>query len=181
MNPFATQAAPSFDHPLELLHACHGKIMQQCAALRNLTAHLAGKGSDEQAQQAAQAILRYFDTSGQFHHQDEEEDLFPALRATGAEAAQVDALLQRILAEHIELAAAWDAVHPLLVRIAAGEPAPLTEALSENVIMGYFRHIALEEKELLPLSSRLLSPQQIEAIGRNMAARRGASFPAQSA
>jgi len=30
---------------------------------------------------AAQGILRYFDTAGQLHHQDEEQDLFPALHA----------------------------------------------------------------------------------------------------
>lgn len=178
MDPFKSQAAaPSFDHPLELLHACHGKITHQCATLRNLTAHLSVKGCDQQAQQAAQGILRYFDTAGQFHHQDEEEDLFPALRAVGAEQAQVEALLERLMSEHVVLAAAWNEVRPLLAQIAEGVNAPQTEALSEKIIIGYFGHIAVEEKELLPLAARLLAPQQIEQLGRRMAERRGAKFP----
>lgn len=179
MDLFKSQAAaPSFDDPLELLHACHGKIMHQCATLRTLTAHLAAKGCDQQAQQAAQGILRYFDTAGQFHHQDEEEDLFPALRALGSEPAQVEALLERLLSEHLVLAVAWNEVRQLLAQIATGANAPLTEALTEKIIMGYFGHIAVEEKELLPLAARLLSPQQIEQLGRRMAERRGAKFPA---
>ncbi|HEX5338277.1 MAG TPA: hemerythrin domain-containing protein, partial [Gallionella sp.] len=69
----STPAAPSFDHPLGMLHACHGKILRQCDTLTKLAAHLSRNGCDEQARQAAQGILRYFDTAGQFHHQDEEE------------------------------------------------------------------------------------------------------------
>ncbi|OGS92624.1 MAG: hypothetical protein A2Z95_07270 [Gallionellales bacterium GWA2_60_18] len=176
MNPFTSQqAAPGFDHPLELLHACHGKIMYQCGTLRKLAAHLASKGCDEQAQQAAQGILCYFDTAGGFHHQDEEEDLFPALRATGD--AQAEALLQRLLREHEALAANWNEVRPLLAQIAEGTPSPLAEALTERLIMGYFNHIDLEEKELLPLATRLLDPQRLEQLGRRMAERRGAKFP----
>ena len=178
MDPFKSQAAaPSFDHPLELLHACHGKIMHQCGTLRILTTHLSNKGCDQQAQQAAQGILRYFDSAGQFHHQDEEEDLFPALRAIGAEQAQVDALLERLMSDHTVLAAAWNEVRPLLVQISEGVNAPLNEALTEKIITGYFGHIAVEEKELLPLAARLLSPQQTEQLGHRMAERRGAKFP----
>lgn len=176
MDPFnSQQAAPGFDHPLELLHACHGKIMQQCDTLRKLAVHLATNGCDEQARQAAQGILRYFDTAGGFHHQDEEEDLFPALLATGD--AQAEALQQRLLREHEALAANWHAVRPLLVQIAEGTPAPLAEERTERLIMGYFNHIDLEEKELLPLAARLLAPQQLEQLGRRMAERRGACFP----
>jgi len=73
----ALEAAASYDNPLALLHACHGKILAQCVTLQKLSSHLNSNGCDLQAQQAAQKILHYFDTSGQFHHQDEEENLFP--------------------------------------------------------------------------------------------------------
>lgn len=52
--------AATFDRPLQLLHACHGKLMHQCGTMRNLCTHLSQHGCDGQAQQAAQAILRYF-------------------------------------------------------------------------------------------------------------------------
>ena len=64
------ETAPSFDHPLEMLHACHGKIQQQLDTLQKLASHLPVHGCDQQVQQAAQGILRHFDTAGQFHHQD---------------------------------------------------------------------------------------------------------------
>lgn len=179
MISFGSQeAAPSFDNPLEMLHACHGKIMMQCGTLRNLTAHLASKGCDQQAQQAAQGILRYFDTAGQFHHQDEEDDLFPVLRAlAGSGKAQIETLVERLLAEHIVMFAAWDEVRAILLQIAAGVNTPLPEALTEKLIGSYVAHIGGEEKELLPLAAHLLSPEQIMQLGKSMAKRRGAKFP----
>lgn len=179
MMRFAQQeAAPSFDHPLEMLHACHGKIMLQCGTLRNLVTHLANKGCDQQAQQAAQSILRYFDTAGQFHHQDEEGDLFPVLLAlSGSEKAQIKTLVDRLLAEHAVMFAAWDEVRAILLQIAAGVNTPLPEALAEKLIGSYFAHIGGEEKELLPLAARLLNPEQVMRLGKSMAARRGAKFP----
>src|SRR3989338_8046760 len=76
MISFASgEAAPSFDHPLEMLHVCHGKIQRQLSTLQKLVTYLPAHGCDQQVQQAAQGILRYSDTAGQFHHQDEEENL----------------------------------------------------------------------------------------------------------
>lgn len=171
--------APSFDHPLEMLRACHGKILRQCDTLQKLTAHLEREGCDQQVQQAAQGILRYFDTAGQFHHLDEEQDLFPALRAAAdADNSTLDALLERLLAEHVFMLASWEALHPVLSKLAEGNHAALTAELSENFIRRYTDHIAIENAELLPLATRLLDPQQMERIGRRMAERRGAKFPA---
>lgn len=168
----SAQAAPSFDHPLEMLRACHGKILQQCDTLKKLAAHLDNKGCDAQVQQAATGILRYFDTAGQFHHQDEEEDLFPALHSrpdfnTG--------LLERLRRDHISMLSAWDALRPGLVQLAAGHEVSLNATLSETFISRYTNHIAIENAELLPLAATLLSPQQILMIGRKMAERRGLS------
>ncbi len=174
----AGEAAPSFDHPLEMLHACHGKILRQCNTLQKLAAHLTGNGCDQQAQQAARGILRYFDTAGQFHHQDEEENLFPTLRALAApEHAQIEALLERLLAEHTVMFAAWDELRAILLPLANGVNTPLPESLTGKFIRCYTDHIAFEEAELLPLAARLLDPQQIIGIGKSMAERRGAKFP----
>ncbi len=165
--------APSFDHPLEMLRACHGKILQQCDTLQKLATHLADKGCDAQAQQAARGILRYFDTSGQFHHQDEEENLFPALRAM----TEIP-LLDRLLNEHEMMLAAWTALRSVLVQLAAGSNVRLDASLTKPFIDRYTRHIKTENSELLPMAAHLLSPQQLALIGQKMAERRGAKFPA---
>ncbi len=171
----SAEAAPTFDHPLEMLHACHDKILRQCELLEKLTAHLDREGYDGQARQAAKAILRYFDSAGQFHHLDEEEDLFPALRlSAGQDLMQLETLLGRLLSEHVVMLAAWNALRPVLQQLSDGVETPLSGTLTERFISSYTGHIAVEERDLLPLATRLLDPQQTARIGQNMAERRGA-------
>ncbi len=162
--------APTFDHPLEMLHACHGKILHQCDTLKKLNVHLGKYGCDTQVQQAAQGILRYFNTAGQFHHQDEEENLFPVLRASSQEA---NSLLQRLLSEHVVMLSAWDALRGTLEQLAEGITVALNVELMKNFIRSYTDHIAVEEAELLPLAARVLTVEQLKEIGINMATRRG--------
>ncbi len=163
--------APGFEDPLELLRACHSRIETQCATLRKLPPHLAAHGCDAQAQQAALAILRYFDTAGQHHHQDEEQDLFPCL--LNSHDAEAGGLVQRLLAEHTVMEAAWQRLRPQLLAVAQERAATLDADTVDNFIRGYDEHIALENSQLLPLASRLLAPAELETLGRNMAARRG--------
>jgi len=171
-------AAPSFEHPLEMLHACHGKIQRQLDTLQKIAQHMSSHGCDQQVQQAAQGILRYFDTAGQFHHQDEEENLFPTLLAMDIpEKESVKVLIHRLLGQHVVMFAAWDDVRPVLVKLAEGVNTPLADELIEQLTNTYVRHIHIEETELLPLAARLLSPQQVVELGTIMAQRRGAKFP----
>ncbi|GAB1232206.1 hemerythrin domain-containing protein [Ferrigenium sp. UT4] len=167
-----------FGHPLQYLHVCHGKIMQQCAALRDLSAYMQQHGGDPHAQQAAQNILGYFETTGALHHQDEEQALFPALQSalTAETAEPMESLMARVLAEHAELDALWSQLQPCLQCLAQAQPADLPAALTEKFIEGYFAHIALEEQELLPLSEYLLKPEQLASLGARMAAQRNVTI-----
>ncbi|MDX8380409.1 MAG: hemerythrin domain-containing protein [Gallionella sp.] len=165
--------APSFDHPLDMLHACHGKILRLCDTLKKTSIHLAQYGCDTEVQQAATNILKYFDTAGQFHHQDEEQELFPVLRQiTGLDTA----LLDRLLTEHVVLLSVWDALRPSLQRLAAGDEVSLELNLVEEFIARYSAHIATENTALLPMATRVLNPQQLAFMGQKMAERRGAKF-----
>jgi hemerythrin-like domain-containing protein len=166
--------APSFDNPLEMLLACHGKIQSQCATLHKLLQHLSSQGCDAQAQQAAQAILRYFDTAGQNHHDDEEQDLFPCLLAIPN--TEVHELIARLLDDHKVLNAAWQQLRPLLLGIAEDRAAELDIKSVEHFITVHDHHISLENMQLLPLAAKLLDHIQLEALGRSMAARRGVVF-----
>ncbi len=167
----SSATAPSFDNPLEMLRACHDRIEAQCVTLAKLSKHLAKQGDNKQAVQAARAILRYFDTAGQHHHQDEERDLFPALLATNDESAQT--LITRLLHEHQGLEAAWGNLRPLLVAIAEAHSATLDDTVARHFIEVYARHIEVENGTLLPLAARLLNEEQLKRIGQSMAARRG--------
>lgn len=176
--------APSFDEPLEMLDACHGRIRAQLDILGRLAAHLPVHGADAAAREAARGVLRYFSTAAVNHHADEENDLFPALQASAVsagEVAVVDALIQRILADHRCMDEKRDAVLAKLDLVVAAQPGECQDVLSTAEVGTladlYLPHIDLETRELLPLAKRLLSPAQMESLGRSMAARRGAVFP----
>lgn len=164
-------AAPTFDQPLEMLRACHGRILAQCGTLAKLLQHLPAHGCDGQAQQAAQAVLRYFNSAGQYHHDDEEMDLFPQLLASSDTVAHD--LVMRLIGQHHDMESAWLQLHPMLQAVAEGKSAALEEKAVAHFSLLYERHITLENAQLLPLAAQLLSSEQLSALGKKMAGRRG--------
>ena len=168
-------SAASFEAPLEMLAACHGRIQQQCATLRRLAPHLAAHGADEQARGAAANLLRYFDSAALQHHADEEENLFPALLESmaGSDAVCIREMTDRLSGEHRLLEAAWRRLRGPLAQIAAGAAPALSMQEVEAFTGLYAEHLALEEAELLPMAARLLGEAAIDEIGRAMRARRG--------
>jgi len=175
INLIGAKNAPSFDDPLEMLLTCHERIRTQCATLSKLVLHLPQHGCDAQAQQAAVAILRYFDSAGQHHHQDEELDLFPLLLATENETAQT--LIAKLLADHQIMNAAWQQLRPLLLGVAENSASQLDASVAQHFIDVYDSHIEIENTQLLPLANTFLTTDQLESLGIKMAARRGATTP----
>ena len=168
-------AAPGFDQPLDLLLACHGRIEKQCATLEKLVLHLAGPGPDLQAQQAARALLNYFDTAAVHHHEDEERNLFPLLEQSrpGVWCERVELLT----AEHDELAQLWRILRTPLQGLAEGKTASLPAERVERFIALNRSHIAFENERVLPLARASLTDADLERLGRAMAARRGVDYP----
>ena len=162
--------AATFDDPLAMLVACHGRIRKQLATLRRLERHLPEHGHDADARAAARAILRYFDSAAVHHHEDEEASLLPRLVARAPKAS---ALSSRLFAEHRELAERWRKLRPLLSGIASGQRAVLPPRLVLDITDAYESHIAVEEADLIPLARDVLPPDEIAAIGQEMARRRG--------
>ena len=164
-----------FEVPLEMLSACHHRIERQCATLRRLAAHLTSYGADADARSAAQAVLRYFDTSALHHHADEEEDLFPALLESmaGSDPVCLRELTQALTTEHRELEARWRRLRLVLERVARGEAADLSAAGVDAFVDRYTGHLEREERELLPMAERLLGDEDLARVGRAMRERRG--------
>jgi hemerythrin-like domain-containing protein len=167
-------AAPGFDRPLEVLEACHGRIARQCDTLDKLLAHLPGHGADVQAQQAARAVLAYFDTAAVHHHDDEERNLFPLLEQAGAPGA-CD-LVETLTLEHEELALLWRRLRGDLLQIEAGTGAALDAATLHRFVALNRAHLEFENTRVLPLAREVLGAVEIERLGRAMAARRGVPF-----
>jgi len=178
-NLIGSNTAPSFDDPLEMLLACHDRIRAQCATLNKLVLHLPQHGCDTQARQAALAVLRYFDSAGQHHHQDEELDLFPLLLATKNQTAL--ALVSQLLSEHETMIATWQRLRPQLINISENMTNELDAWVVQDFINAYDNHIELENTSLLPLAKTLLTDCQLEDLGIKMAARRGVMMRAPKA
>jgi len=167
-------AAPGFDRPLEVLEACHGRIARQCDTLDKLLAHLPVNGADAQAQQAARAVLAYFDTAAVHHHDDEERNLFPLLEQAGA-AGACD-LVETLTLEHEEQALLWRRLRGQLQQIEAGAAATLDPALTRRFVALNRSHLEFENTHVLPLARQVLDAAAVERLGRAMAARRGVAF-----
>ena len=164
---------PSFDEPLEMLAACHERIDAQLGTLTRLPPHLETRGCDAEAKAAAQAVLRYFDTAGRLHHQDEDEDLFPLLRAraAGAGRPEVAGVLDELEREHESMEAQWQRLRQHLAAVAEGAARLDAEEVARFCWL-YRRHMETETAAVLPFAREALGAPERAALGDRMAARR---------
>jgi hemerythrin-like domain-containing protein len=170
MRPTLQPVAPSIDDPIELLIACHDKVRRFTRLAERLRDHVALNGADTQAREAAQAVLRYFDIAAPLHHDDEDLDLFPALREHGTPALRQ--ALSDLSAEHESLGQLWHVVRAWLQEIERGHPHPAPDELAQFA-QRYVAHAAREEAEVYPHANQL-SPAQTRRISQSMVARRTA-------
>ncbi len=176
-HPLPGHSAPAvgFEVPLEMLVACHGRLQHQCETLLRLGDHLQKHGADRAAQEAAHAVMRYFDMAARHHHEDEEQDLFPALLESmaGSDAVCLREMTASLCSDHRALEQRWVALRLLLLQVAEGAAATLDGADMPGFVQRYQQHMAREEAELLPMAARLLSDTELDRIGRAMRTRRG--------
>jgi hypothetical protein len=162
--------APSFDDPLGMLLACHGRMRRQLATLTRLSRHLGEVGLDAEAQTAALAVARYFDRAAPDHHADEDLSLMPRLVARAPDMAPLAATVH---ATHTDLERRWRKVRPLLSSIVVRRRQALPLRLVQDLAAAYENHLAQEEAAVLPRAHELLDAEAIAALGREFAARRG--------
>jgi hemerythrin-like domain-containing protein len=169
--------AADFDHPLDIIESCHGRIRRQLLLLRKLAAHVRFKGTDAEARDVAAFLLRFFGTTAANHRDDEEDDLFPVIEhfAPALELNAVRALLFQLRADHKKFEGRWSDMRPRLAAMAEGREGGLTEELAARFEEGCEQHMRFEEREMLPLARRVLPPDAVAHLGKSMSRRRGAS------
>ncbi|WP_326542074.1 hemerythrin domain-containing protein [Pseudorhodoferax sp.] len=171
-------AGPSagFDQPFEMLAACHARMERSLDLLERLGRHLHTHGCDAQARSAAADVLRYFDIAAPLHHQDEELHVLPRLREQGQAG-----MAARLRADHQVMEHDWARLRPDLLAVVEdrlGERAlPAAVARWMQFAALYRRHLAAEEALAFPAAISGLTPAQQQAMGEDMAARRGARPP----
>ncbi len=163
------------DEALAVFARSHINIVEQMKRLGELPARLARTGLDDENRACAAAVYRFFNDAVLDHHDEEERELFPAMRhsaAAGDEAGLVEALVSRLEREHRELEALWDRIEPALRRLGRGKTAELDAAVVKELVERYVAHARFEESAVLPLAERRLKTGDRAALALALAMRR---------
>jgi hemerythrin-like domain-containing protein len=179
-------AKPESDYtdPLGLLGDCHRRIECFLELLATITRSARGGALSAEQRKAMETARVYFKNAAPRHTLDEEESLFPRLRAASdPRAAATLSLIEHLHTDH----EAADEVHRevdalvkrwLVEGVLATEMARHLAGLLDSLSNIYQQHIAVEESQVFPLAGRVLSPAALEQMGREMAARRGIDLSA---
>jgi hemerythrin-like domain-containing protein len=170
-----------FDEPLGLLSDCHRRIERFLDVLLQI-ARAGGRPLPHPDREALSVALHYFRSAAPRHTADEEQSLFPRLRATpDARARAALDTLARLESDHRTADVHHEAVDAMGTRwleqgeLSWSDAAALREHLGALRTL-YETHITVEDRELFPAAAGALSPADLEAIGREMADRRGVAF-----
>jgi hemerythrin-like domain-containing protein len=168
----------TFEDPLGLLSDCHRRIEHFLRTLGAIAAERADGPLTPARRSELDAALTYFAVAAPKHTADEEESLFPRLRAAGDVATlRTIETVARLEHDHEEAVAHHAAVEVIGRRWLAHGTLPDDErrALRGHVAaldLIYGDHIAIEDRDLFPAAARLLAAGDLRDIGREMMARR---------
>jgi hemerythrin-like domain-containing protein len=164
-----------FDDPIGMLVDCHRRIESFLHILCVVVERAPNRPFTDEEIQAVQAALQYFRVGGQRHTADEEESLFPRLRAESAAGAPAE--LGGLENDHRHANDLHRAVEILYSTwIADGSLNPDDEARlrseTKQLKHLYEEHIQLEEQIVFPRAARILDSRTLAEIGREFHARR---------
>jgi hemerythrin-like domain-containing protein len=163
-----------FDDPIGMLKDCHRRIESFLGILCVVAGRAQGRGLTSEEGDAVKAALQYFRTGGQRHTADEEESLFPRLRASDANSLEE---ISRLEGDHREANNLHGSVERLYATWIAASELTSTDALqlqseTERLKQLYSGHIHVEETIVFARASQVLDSQAIAAIGTEFRFRR---------
>jgi len=168
-----------FTQPLGMLSDCHKRI-QHFLHILVTTAGQAGDAPLTHGQHGIlDSALRYFRDAAPKHTADEEQSLFPRMR--GVDSARVRETLSRMQgleADHKQAVQRHAEVDAIVLKwmtegVLADGQRELLKTILNDLSGLYHSHIALEESEIFPLAKAILPEAEKQAMGREMAQRRG--------
>ncbi len=165
-----------FLRPLYLIRAEHerqtiiGRELYRLASLQDIESVSAIGGS----------LLAFFTEDLLLHHQDEEADLFRILRYICPSKDHIEAVLEELDRDHAVECYLMRMIAVDLKRVLGGKKLKSASFFFDSLDLfarDQERHLAWENEVVLPLASKRLSSDNLEELGRNMAARRRITFP----
>lgn len=166
-----------FDDPIGMLKDCHRRIESFLGVLFQVCRRAQGRALSDEERHAVENALHYFTQSGPRHNEDEEQSVFPRLRASNPAAPTED--VQRLEAEHHEATAYHDEVALLYSKWIADGSVSAEDEGSLLLRTGqlqrlYAEHIRIEEEVVFPRAAALFNQQTLGEIGEEFKARRNA-------
>jgi branched-chain amino acid transport system ATP-binding protein len=154
---------------IDIIHDEHRALASVLQAMRSVIGEIrAGRAQPDFTLLAA--MVDYItQVPEKVHHPKEDDHLFPALRKASPQAAQ---LIDTLEAQHVEGYRMTVALLQALIHYeSVGQPAfAAFDAQLEDYLDFNWKHLNLEEKELLPLAREALSAEQWREIDREFAA-----------
>ncbi|NNU82021.1 hemerythrin domain-containing protein [Halovulum dunhuangense] len=151
--------------PVEFLHAVHLREREICALLDRI-ADRARAASGE-----IEAALRFLSDELPAHLDDEEQDLFPMLRARCSDDDEIDRLLDQLHADHCRASALTPRITGIVGDAGSGLDAGDCDELRRYAGQSR-RHLILENAVLLPFARLRLTPADLEQLRAAMTRRR---------
>lgn len=171
MIQIGSRLPPVAGEPLEHLVACHDRILERLRTLER-----AGEALETDPAAALEAIasaLRFLETSGKLHTQDEEESVFPRMRARLSQADRL--YLDSLEAQHREKEHVYRALFDTVAALRQSPNAELVgryRELAARLASLYRAHIESENTILAALGRNCLEEAELHAIHEEMKARR---------
>ena len=168
-----------YDDPLDTLSECHRQIRYCLDILLRIA--VSGSTLTPRLWDSVERAVSYCETAAPWHAADEEESLFPRLRASiGLRPSWSLDLLsdlhedQTTLSDHHQMISVLCRRWLDHTRLSDSDMRDLIDRL-EALQSIYRHHIAIEEQMLFPLAARTLSARQMREIGDEIAGRRAAA------
>jgi hemerythrin-like domain-containing protein len=162
-----------------MLSDCHKRIQYFLRSLVALAGHALDGPLNKDQRIRLETALRYFREGGPRHTADEEESLFPRLRSIDTPAIrETFAKIEGLEADHRQAEAKHREVDTIGRRWLAdghitSEEATQLSALLAGLSRLYDRHLVIEEAEIFAIARSVLPEFEKEALGQEMARRRG--------
>lgn len=165
-----------FDDPLGMLRDCHRRIERFLEIVCVVVARAHGREMTQEERAAIQAALSYFRAGGVRHTRDEEDSLFPRMRAAGIDPVELEKVggLEHDHRDADHLHAEVDRLYTLWLEKGILEPSDeraLGSATNQLKAL-YSRHIEIEEKQVFPRAAENLDRAAIAEMGQEFRARR---------
>jgi hemerythrin-like domain-containing protein len=159
-----------------MMERTHRRIEEQLGELQRAATAIVRERGGTAELAVVDGVLAYMERSVARHEADEEESLFPRLRATAA-ARELAPLLQDLIADHVHQRHIVKQMRSLQDRWPSNGPDARSGAslvtLVNELVRAYRSHIEREDKELYPAANEHLKPAERQAIRTEMGRRRG--------